>query len=218
MVDYPDNDFTRMIGAVSSGNRSGVRSMGVASATPLPTARSAELGQEVTEPPLTLEERAHYDQLAREAGIQDERLDKASPGGTYDSLEDAMNAGASVHPDPVVTHVSGGFVAGPSSDPRKSGRVSSSTSRLPNFKNVEGIDLLRDVVMVDGMEFPISLAEARKFRQFVVETARETILARLHEAMERFATPESAEGTDGGTVETSEVQRESAGSGEEPTF
>jgi hypothetical protein len=73
MVDYPENDFTRMIEMTNQENRSGVRrNIGVASATPMPTVQSAAVGRPVEdEAPLTAEERAELDKAAIAAGVRD---------------------------------------------------------------------------------------------------------------------------------------------------
>jgi hypothetical protein len=218
-VQYPQNDYTRMIEATRSANASGVRGIGVASASPLPTAQSADLGRVVEEqarPELTPAERAELDAQARAAGIMDERIGTAPEGtaSAYSSQEDAVAAGAPVvrTPRAVVT---------------PTGRVVTSAlvppivaPRLPNFRKVEGIDLLRDRVLIDGMEFPISAEDARGFKEFVVETARAAIMEKLNEAVGLFASPETAEDPNGGSTPegtSTEVQREPEGSSTEPS-
>src|SRR5689334_20471584 len=98
MVDYPQNDFTRMIEEIGQRNVGGARGGGVASASPLPTVRSADLGREVPEePPMSLEERAELDLLAQQAGVKDPRLGNVEQDAVgYKSQEEALAAGAPV--------------------------------------------------------------------------------------------------------------------------
>lgn len=198
-VHHPSNILTQAMDRVAEMNRGGVpRSAGVASATSPPTARSADLGTEV---PLSEAERAELDAKARAAGIVDPRLGPA-PEGAYPSLDEAIAAGA----------------------PARSARITQdrvtvppvAVPRLPNFRNVQGIDLLRNRVLVDDMEFPITEDQAREFKLFVVETARGAILEKLSEADGLFATPETVEVTVGPSSESEDVQQQSGGSSTEP--
>lgn len=211
-VEYPQNEFTRMIEGVASRNRSGGHGEGVASATPLPTAQSADLGREVPAlAPLTDAENTELNRLAVEAGVRDPRLGMSAEEqqASYKSLEEAIEAGAFAKDLDVRVPVVG--LAGIS---RQTAReFVGSRTRLPDFRRVEGIDLLRDVVMIDGMEFPISPGKALDFKQFVVTTARNAIMEKLNEASGLFALPAKAEVVDGGIAEATapEVQRESEG-------
>jgi len=99
-VSFPNNDFTQMIEMTARDNARGyVRPM-TASADPRPSVRSAELGREVvTTEPLTMDEKNELDRMAREAGIQDERLGNIEEtGGAYATMEEALAAGASIRP------------------------------------------------------------------------------------------------------------------------
>lgn len=228
-VDFPTNDFTRMIESVASGNRSGVRAGGLASATPLPTVRSADLGSEVpAEPELSLEERIHLDQLAREAGIQDVRLGTAQPdhGSQYASFEDALAAGASVNPptfEEPTQEIAPQGLGRPSAREYLGGAFKPRPAlievpRLPDFRKVEGIDLTGNRVIVDGMDFPITDEEATEFKQFVVGKAHAAITERLSEALGLFASAGSPEVPNGGTAaegEAAAVQQHDQGSGPE---
>lgn len=207
-VEYPTNALTRLIEGTASQNQSGVRHSGVASATPVPSVRSADLGRPVEEDtPLSLEERQELDRLAQEAGIKDERLAQdESLGGQYGTFEEALAAGAAADLEPVYTasalaHRENYAEATAQARARMNRRAEpQAPPRLPDFRNVEGIDLLRNVVMVDGMEFAITDEDARVFRQFVVETAHAQITERLNEAMSLFtsvATPEDTDGAEG---------------------
>lgn len=235
MVEYPKNDFTQMIERVAAGNRSGMRGGGLASAEPLPTVRSAELGTTVPDsaptdpPPLTAEERAELDARALELGIVDERLGNASAPGeappTYGSLEEALAAGAPVNAPPVPEDR-----ATPASALPRPDRVSArefigrpqrivQVPRLPDFGKIEGIDLVTNRVIVDGMDFPISDDEAKDFRQFVIEKVRAVVMEALDKAVGILTSATTPEDTNGGTTgtpgATAPVQREHQGSGEE---
>ncbi len=159
-VSFPNNDFTQMIEMTARDNARGyVRPM-TASADPRPSVRSAELGREVvTTEPLTMDEKNELDRMAREAGIQDERLGNIEEtGGAYATMEEALAAGASVHP-PAQAASLGAQVGRPTRASVLAPANTASTlrvPRLPNFQNVQGIDLIRGVVYVDDMEFPIS--------------------------------------------------------------
>jgi hypothetical protein len=207
-VAFPENEFTQMIERLSSDNRSGVRGAGVASATPMPTAQSADLGRVVPDRPLTPEERATLDRMAVEAGVRDERLPgSAEAQPTYQTLEEAIRAGAAVEDTVVRVPVGARNLAPLPSVPR-----------MPDFRRVEGIDLERGLALVDGMSFPIPPEMVAEYKLAVVEVARDAIMEKLEEAVGLFARPETAEGTDGGvpTRVLSEVQQQPAGGGEEP--
>lgn len=186
-VEFPDNDFTRMIEMTASANRTGVRGAGVATAAPLPTAQSADLGREVpptqaVAAPLPPEEKARLDALAREAGVKDESLGNTEETGqdNYGTLEDAIAAGRSVV-TPTVQAVTAREVLAARPVQRVSPFVTPQP-RMPNFENVEGIDLTLGVVVVDGLTFPISKAKAKELRRFVLETARAAILNNISQA------------------------------------
>lgn len=228
-VEYPRNDFTDMIEETSRQNVTGVRRAGVASALPLPTVRSSDLGQEIPEQaPLSPDELAELNRLAASIGMKDERIGTAdvSPGA-YATLEDAINAGAPVAPVERVPAGTQGMaleqVARNQSLGAQQGRqnarqfLAAAVPRLPDFRRVEGIDLMHNRVLVDGMEFPITEMEAMGFKKFVVETARTAIMDKLSEADDLFVQPVTAEDTpNGGSTATGAdeaVQRQSEGSG-----
>ena len=184
-IEYPQNEFTRMIEDTASGNRAGgARRVGVAMATPMPTVHSADLGREVPAP-LTEMERAELDLLAVQAGVRDERLGPVEPGTppTYATLDEAVAAGAPLN-QPIPE--------------RRTARefIGRQEARLPDFRRVEGIDLLRNRAMVDNMEFPITEQEALDFKKFVIATAREAIMRKLSEAADLFASPEGSSGNE----------------------
>jgi hypothetical protein len=204
-VVYPRNDFTEMIERTSSDNRSGVRG-GMASATPVPTAQSADFGRPVPEaPPLSDEERIERDRLAASLGITDGALPTEQE--RYKSLDEAIEAGAPVRPARVPVGAAG----------YQYGVLGGAMPRLPDFTRVEGIDLLRNRVMVDGMEFPIPEEEAREYKKYVIEVARDAIFQALSAAETLFGEPAPAEGASEVTTRGDEaLQRESAGDRAEP--
>jgi hypothetical protein len=226
MVDYPENDFTRMIEMTKLENRSGVRrNVGVASATPMPTVQSAAVGRPVEdEVPLTVEERAELDKKAIEAGVRDPRLGNQNPDGTfvdepppaYASLEEAIAAGAPVErpvpeADPIMhprddRMTAREFIARKENAAgRKALGVPSFAPRIPDFTKIEGIDLVNDRVVVDGLDFPITVEQSNEFKEFVMGVVRDAILAKLEEAATSFAARlTKAEGTDGAAGTASE--------------
>lgn len=173
------NPFTRMIERVQSAGGL-VESPVTGSA--LPSVRTAAMN---TPPPLTIEEREELDAKARELGLLgDEPEGEANP---YPSLEAAISTGA-----PVESRVTAReFLAS----------RSASFPRLPDFAQVGGIDLIRGVVYLDGMEFPIPEGDVAKYRLYVIEIAHADITRRLAEAMKLYAPApaEVTEAPDGGT-------------------
>lgn len=222
-VEFPQNELTRLIETNAAMNRAGGR--GVASATPLPTVRSADMTQPPADepPPLTLEERAELDRLAREAGVVDESLGVAKPQGAYDSMEAAIEAGKPVAVERVTAQSAREFIAdrqvrrGEHMVARSHSFVPPPTApRLPDFRNVEGIDLMQGRVMIDGMEFPMPPEDVRSYRQYVVNIARAAVQKQLDDAL-RLAEPEV---TDGGSEipgAIQKVQPVAEGRGEEPS-
>jgi hypothetical protein len=216
-VDYPQNSLTQMIEEAARANRAGGgmpvrRQVEVASATSMPTVQSAAVGRPVEEPPpLTAEEREELDRQAILAGVLDPRLGNQNTDGTpintpttaYGSLEEAIAAGAPVNqPAPAVDPVENfrgdraALVA-----VREKVRVMTGAPRVPDFRKVEGIDLINNAVVVDGLTFPLSAEQALELRQMVVETARAAIMEKLDEAMKLFteamyARPEASDGSE----------------------
>ncbi len=198
MVEYPDNDLTRMIEALRSGNLAGSHGGGVASASPLPTVRSADLGRMTPDPPpLTFEEQEALDQQARAAGMSDHRLPEGVIAGSegYATMEDALAAGSPIE-----------RVAQVRIESRQTAReFLRRSSRLPDFRNVEGIDLVKCEVLLDGMTFPIAGDDVVKFKQFVVETAHAAIMNSLKEAMSLLTPAPTLEEADAQPEGDSEV-------------
>jgi len=83
--------------------------------------------------------------------------------------------------------------------------------RLPNFQNVQGIDLIRGVVYVDDMEFPISSSRVAEYRRDVMEVVKTEIMRSLEEATSLITTPETAEAESEGPTQGAGVQSEPQG-------
>jgi len=195
-VVYPKNDFTQMIEAVSRRNVAGGGIPNLPG-EPLPNVRSAGLGQPVendpTNQPLSAQEIMELNAAAAAAGVKDERIGTADaePVGGYGSLEEAMAAGMPVNAPSVVA-----AEVVRQRQPRASVVQTVVQPRLPNFRNVQGIDLITGVVYVDDMEFKIPAGDLASFRQYVVEIAKNEIMKQLEEATSMFA--RGAEATSGG--------------------
>jgi hypothetical protein len=88
---------------------------------------------------------------------------------------------------------------------RKTLGVPSFAPRIPDFTKIEGIDLVNDRVVVDGLDFPITVEQSNEFKEFVMGVVRDAILAKLEEAATSFAARlTKAEGTDGAAGTASE--------------
>lgn len=196
-VEFPDNDFTRMIEMTAEDNRRGVR--GVASATPLPTVQSADLGKVVEQVPMTEAERAELDRLAVEAGIQDERLGSAGPepAGSY-TMEDAIAAGAPVAANLVPEYNARALNPARERMTAREYIGSRSVPRFPDFLRVEGINLIDGFALVDGMKFDVPPEKVLEFKRFVIDLVTADIMAKLTVAASLLTLPETAEGADGG--------------------
>lgn len=195
---YPDNPLTRMIERAS---QRGVERREVpVDAGTSPAARSAAIGREVELPPLSPEERAELDAKAAELGI----LPEGQEDNPYSSMSAALAAGASVEgpatPSPVVerTHIQAIHKV-----------VEPALVRLPDFTKIGGIDLIRGVVYLDGMEFAIPKGDCDQFRLYTVRIAHAAITAKLVEAEKLLNAAVTGavtgEDTDGGSA-TEEVQ------------
>jgi hypothetical protein len=226
-VEYPQNDFVNMIEAVARRNAAGGGVPGM-TGEPQPAVRSRDLGQiiernTVVDAPLTPQERHELDQAAIAAGIRDVSLGNTGAGAgdasqdQYGSLEAAMSAGASVRvPAPEAPSVEGAGLVLTRQNQR--GPVVRSAPpvlppappRLPDFRNVQGIDLISGVVYVDDMEFKMLAVDLLDLRQYAVNTARAEIMRRLDEAVSLFSAemPEATDGADG-NEEVSGVQGDS---------
>lgn len=203
--DYPQNELTEMIEEVARLNAAGgggARRMpapGPVSAEPGPTVRSAAMGQPVAPlPPLSPEERMELDQKARELGIMPR--DDEPVGEVYATLADAIAAGASVHPPVAVPPPNPPGSLGAALTPRERAQFPQPTvvrmTRLPDFKKVQGIDLIRGVAFVDSLEFTMDAATVADLRTLVLGLARESIMAQFDAAL-----TDVQEAKDGGAAE-----------------
>ena len=194
----PNNPLTRMLEDASRMRVEGRREVPVNSGD-LPSARSASIGRIVTDPPpLSPAEKEELDAKARELGL-------LPPEGTessnYVSQEAALQAGAPVERLTATEVIAsqGGFAKN-----RQPASFGGGIPRLPDFTKVEGIDLLRNVIYVDSMEFSIPKVDADEFRLYAIRIARETITKKLNDAMAALnaavATVPTEEVMDGGAV------------------
>lgn len=238
-VEYPQNDFTKMIERVSRANQSGLRSPIVSDGEPRPSVQTPAMRTPapVIEEPMSAAEHEELNRLARAAGIHDPRLGNVNEGPTGGTggdatqdqyanmtLDEVLAEGASVHQhagdpsgapgSPVMTRQNRNGLVGAS---RQTAReflgqavpapVVIQQPRLPNFKNVQGIDLITGDVFVDDMAFKIPTLDLSEFRRYAVEVARASIMKQLDEALSQVTQGDPAEeGVDtGGKAE--EVQR-----------
>ncbi len=188
-ASYPENPWTQMIEETRRLNEAGgMRSTGPVSAGPEPTVRSAAMGQPVVElPPLSPEERAELDAHARELGLIPGEAEEQ--GSKYATLEEAIEAGRSVHPpapvgqptDPTDRMTAREFLARQENLPIRARVVE--TTRLPNFSKVQGIDLVRSVALVDGLEFALDQDTIVSLRTLVLGIAREQVMAQFDQAL-----------------------------------
>jgi len=175
-VEYPDNPWTRLIERAAALNASGEYrgGGGAASADPRPTVSSAAMGREtVVEPELTMEERAALDQKAVELGIMSPEDATFIPEFTQQE-------------DPLAAHLAARKV-GTSIATQRIVHEFTASARFPDFTRVESIDLVRGVVILDGMDFPIHQEEVISLKQYVVDTAKKVVLQKLADATQFFA-------------------------------
>jgi len=208
-VEFPRNILTEAIEANARRNAAGG---GHATGEPRPTVRSAAMARALESnaqlEPMTPERIAELDALALAAGVVDPRLGNTEQvEGEYASLEEALAAGAPVErpAEPVKYAVVNGRLSGQQSNvnrPPVSPRVVAAP-RLPDFKNVQGIDLISGVVYVDDMEFTISASELTFLRSFAVDVARTEVLKKLEEASGLFTQVTPAEAKHGEETEGS---------------
>jgi len=204
-VSFPQNHLTQLIDRVKEenqmyGGRGPVES--TVSAGPTPTVRSSSLGPSVPEaPPMSAEENEEANRKLRALGIlpPDPEADAA-----YGSLEEAMEAGMPVERPPMGEPIA---LHRPTRPMPNVARTSMPDApRLPDFSKVQGIDLIRNVVYIDGMEFAISEEDSRDMRVYVVTTASNAIMAQFNNVLNALV-PGLAEAKDGeGTTEVSQMR------------
>lgn len=182
---YPDNPMTRMIERAAQRNAER-REVPVETGSS-PAARSAAIGHEVIVAPLSEDERAELDRKAIELGIMPN--DSAIEGvvSNYASPEDAARAGSSVPTPPESRQNAREFMQDYARGltERRTARetVAQDYARLPDFTKVGGIDLIRDVVYVDSMEFSIPKVDADELRLYAIKVANQAIVAKLNSAV-----------------------------------
>ena len=204
-VSFPQNHLTQLIDRVREenqmyGGRGPVES--TISAGPTPTARSSSLGPSVPVlEPMSDAENEEANKKLRELGIlpPDPTAD-----GAYGSLEEAMEAGMPVERPVVEQAIATHRPVRPM--PNVSRTSMPDSPRLPDFSKVQGIDLIRNVVYIDGMEFAISEEDSRDMRVYVVTTASNAIMAQFNNVLNALV-PGLAEAKDGeGTTEVSQMR------------
>jgi len=57
---------------------------------------------------------------------------------------------------------------------------------VPNFQNIQGIDLERNVIRVDGMEFPLDADDARQVRLMCVDCVLNAVVAGLRDLLSTY--------------------------------
>ena len=183
----PDNPLTRALETGSRMREQQIRTGGaVVTGEPLPSSRSASVGQPVQVMiPLTIEEREALNAKARELGIRLEGDETVE--GPYGSFEAAAAAGAPVEreqqwSEPALS------VAGRQTAREFIGR--NAAPRLPDFGKVYGINLLTDTVSIDGMEFPMAKVDADEFRLYCIRLAHSFVLDKLNAAAAAYLTLE----------------------------
>ena len=217
----PVNDYTRLIELVHARNQ-GVpvtlpHSVGVpVSGTPMPSARSADLGRAMEPPadrPLSPEEIDELNRQALASGLVQgpvnpslaRTLETVEPDAQYASLEDAIRAGASVDMDseqveeaaqrhrepgaPPIVRVRkpvGGAVV-PTGTVGRPVKEVLTLPTLPDFKKVQMIDLVNAKVYVDGVEFTVAPDELKMLRKFAMTKAKEQVQALLDAALKSLA-------------------------------
>lgn len=232
-VEYPHNALTEMMERVSMLNAANRGRAGVSPAhtgAAPPSVQSAAMREvQPIEEPLSAEERAELDAKARSLGIVDERLGNTAPIGPQGgdpsqdvyanmSIEEVLAAGASVRPAnaPVpMTRTNPQQAAALQRQATPPATVTATPQpRLPNFQNIQGIDLQLGVVYVDDMPFRIPEVDTREFRRYALEVARASIMQQMDEAL-NLATQETAEDLDAEETEPESldatVQREPEG-------
>lgn len=207
-AQQPDNQFTRMIAEVAERNRGGGmdRVEGPVTAGSQPSVRSAAYGIQPEQAPLTIEERMELDALAQQAGFMPFNEEEDGP---YQSLADAQAAGAPV--------------AAPREDlvSRQSAREFRAPSavnalpypKLPDFSQPGVLDLIRGVIYLDGLEFPIPAGDLAEFRAWCVTAVAADIQTRLNAALAQYAPKEATDGGVAGNEDVRQVQEDAGPSG-----
>jgi hypothetical protein len=120
-----------------------------------------------------------------------------------DAEIDAMLAAAKGQPMPGATEAAGGAAAQGNAGmpgPSAAGRVTlprgvSSTGlsgprTMPNFANVEGFDLTRKVVVVDGMEFRLADDDVVAMKKYAIQVVLDNVTFQLAQALIQLGIPQ----------------------------
>ena len=181
-VRTPDNEFTRMMARTTEVNRGRVESpVGGGSE---PSVRSAAYGTVSQPVPLTEAERAELDAKAIELGIIPRP--EGVEGTNYATLAEAQAAGAPISlPQPAFSRAASSMV----SEACAFGVEPRVYPRLPDFGQPGIIDLIRKVIYLDGLEFPLPQEDADEFNAYVVGIVHKELTARLNGALAKMAPP-----------------------------
>jgi hypothetical protein len=60
---------------------------------------------------------------------------------------------------------------------------------MPNFRNVEGFNLLRGVVVVDGMEFPLPEVDIQDMKKYALQIVLDAMVIQVAQALIEFGVP-----------------------------
>lgn len=177
---YKNNAFTQLADAVRVHNKSG-------GAIPIEVGGGPSVRTRAMDPPpLSAEEKARRDAAARDLGIIDREPGDEATG--YDTFEQAAAAGASVPRS--------GELAQLERD-RTSSRESARgmvpfAPRLPDFTKVQIFDFVQNVIVVDGMSFPIPAQDVLEMKGYAVQVALDHVVVKLAEALMAFGLPPAA--------------------------
>jgi len=191
----PRNQFTEMIERASAINKGSVIDS-VVSAGSAPNVRSASFGPVVpVAEPLSAEEKYERDLAAAALGLIPEPPNPFySPGEVEVGAKlDAVDLEI-FKPNRVTARE---FLAQQETKNlyERPGRIISVNGPrvIPDFSKVQMIDLVHNVVCIDGMDFPIPEEDVQHFRVYAIETARMAIMSDLDVARALLAPPEKVE-------------------------
>lgn len=180
-----DNAITRLAARVKQENmeRGHMRRSGPVTLGTGPSVRSAAMDP----PPLSPEEQARRDAAARDLGLIEKDPDAPAD---YASFEEAAAAGAPISPlaaDNREQRMSREFQ---SRTPLRGGAfMPPMAPRLPDFRKVESFDFTRNVITLDGLEFPIPEDDVREMKGYAVQIALDHVVRSLAEALTAFGLP-----------------------------
>ena len=168
-----NNALTQMMDAVRLHN-AGVQPFTVGSG---PGVRSSAMS---TVNSLSREEVLERNRLARAAGIDLPLEDDEEAG--YPTREEAERDGA-----PIRTTAREVISAEENQKSRSLGPFT--VSKLPDFTKVEGYDFFRNVIYIDGLEFPIPTEDIPDMKAYAVKTAIDFMTTGFMKALVEFGLP-----------------------------